>query len=75
MIIEFFVAKSLSYAELMGIPQLCEDLFDIVLVHAEVHKMHLSARFTDEGAISDIAMRGLTLLAINAIGIELVIGH
>ena len=75
MIIKFFVAKSLSDAELMWIPQLCKDLLNIVLVHAKVHEMDLGALFTDEDAVSDICMRGLTLLAIDAIGIELVIGH
>ena len=57
----------------MRIPHLCENLLYIVLVHAEIHQVDLGAGLANEGAVGDVGMSGLSLLAIDAIGVELVV--
>ena len=57
----------------MRIPHLCENLLYIVLMHAEVHQVDLGAGLADEGAVGDVGMSGLSLLTIDAIGVELVV--
>ena len=62
----------------MRVPILREDLLDVVLVHAEVHHVDLGAWLAEEGTIGDVCMRRLPLIAIDAVGIELVVrdqGH
>ena len=56
----------------MRIPQFCENLFDVMLVYTEVHKVHLRAWLTDKSAERDICMCGLSLLAIDTVRIELI---
>ena len=74
MVIELLVAEALGDIELMRVPILREDLLDVVLVHAEVHKVDLGARLADKSAVSDVGMRRLPLITVNAVGVELVIG-
>ena len=59
----------------MRVPQLREDLLDVVLVHAEGPDVHLRALLADEGAVGDVCVGGLTLVAVDAIGIELIVCH
>ena len=55
-IVELFVARALSNLQLMWIPKLSKDLFNVVLVHAKSKEMGLSARLTNESAIRDVAV-------------------
>lgn len=74
MIIECLVAVALDDIKLVRVPQLREDLLDVMLVHAKVHEVHLGTRLTEEGAISDVSMSRLPLVAINAVCVELIVG-
>jgi len=74
MVVESLVAEALCHVQLMGIPQLSEYLLDVVLVHAEVHKMDLGAWLTDESAMCDVSVSRLPLVAVDAVGVELVVG-
>ena len=71
-IVEYLVAKLLRHIELVGIPQLCENLLDIVLVHAKASQVGLSAELADECSVRDVCMGRLALEAIDAVGVELV---
>ena len=56
MIVEYFVAKLLRHIELVRIPQFCENLLDIVLVHAKASQVGLSAELADECSIGYVGM-------------------
>ena len=75
MVKEFLITEALCNLQLMRIPQFSEDLLDVMLVHAKVHKMDLSTLLADKGAVGDIAVRCLSLLTIDAVSVELVISH
>ena len=72
-VIELLIAEALGDVKLMRVPILRKDLLDVVLVHAEVHEVNLSARLADKSAVGDIGMCRLPLIAVNAVGVELVI--
>ena len=55
-IVEYFVAKLLHHIELVRIPQFCENLLDIVLVHAKASQVGLSAELADECSIGYVGM-------------------
>ena len=74
MIVEELIPEALGDIELMWVPILRENLLDVVLVHAEVHEVHLSTRLADKSAIGDISVRRLPLIAVDAVSVELVIG-
>lgn len=59
----------------MWIPELKENFFYVVLMHAKSGQVELGAGFADEGAVGDVCVRGLSLVAINAVSIELVVCH
>ena len=75
MVVEYFITVSLCYIKLVRIPILCEDLLDVVLVHAEVGQMCLRARLANERAIGYVCVRRLSLVAVDAVGIELIVRH
>ena len=72
-VVEQLVAIPLSNVQLMRVPILRKDLLDVMLVHAKVHYVDLGAGLAEEGAVSDVSMRRLPLIAIDAVGIELVV--
>lgn len=72
-IVEYFVAKLLRHIELVSIPQFCENLLNIVLVHAKASQVGLSAELADECSVGYISMGRLALEAIDAVGVELVV--
>ena len=72
-VVEQLVAIPLSNDQLMRVPILREDLLDVMLVHAKVHEVDLGARLAEERAIRDVGMRRLPLIAVDAVGIELVV--
>jgi len=74
-IVKLFVAKHSRNAQLVWIPELKENFFYVVLMHAKSGQVELGAGFTDEGAVGDVCVRGLSLVAINAVSIELVVCH
>ena len=59
----------------MWVPELGEDFFYVVFVHAESIQVELGAELTDECAVGDIRVRSLSLVAIDAVGIELIVCH
>ena len=70
---ESFVAVFLDDIELMRVPELRENLLDVVLVHAELHQMDLGTLLTDKCPIGDVSVGRLALLTVDTIGVELVI--
>ena len=74
-IVEYLVAKLLRHIELVGIPQFCEDLLDVVLVHAEARQVGLGAQLADERSVRDVGVGRLPLKAVDAVRVELVISH
>ena len=70
---ESFIAVFLDDIELMGVPELRENLLDVVLVHAELHQMDLGTLLTDKCAVGDIGVGGLALLTVDTVRVELVI--
>ena len=73
MIKELLIAKALDDIELVWVPILREDFLDVMLVHAKVHEVDLGARFADEGAVCDVSMGRLPLLAVDTVGVELIV--
>ena len=67
------IAKALDDIELMWVPILREDFLDVMLVHAKIHKVNLGARLTDKGAVCDVSMSRLPLLAVDTVGVELIV--
>ena len=59
----------------MWVPELGEDFVYVVFVHAESIQVELGAELTDECAVGDIRVRSLSLVAIDAVGIELIVCH
>lgn len=57
MLIEVLVTSASYHVELMWIPKLGENFFDVVLLHSEQSQVDLGANFADEGAIGDVSMR------------------
>ena len=74
-IVELFVAKYRRNVQLVGVPELGEDLFDVVLVHAEHSHVQLGAGLAYEGAVGDIRVGGLALVAVDAVRVELVVSY
>ena len=74
MVVEHFVAKLLRHIQLVSVPKLCEDLLDVVLVHAEARQVGLGAQLADERSVRDVGVGGLTLEAVYAVRVELVVG-
>ena len=70
---ESFVAVFLDDIELMRVPELRENLLDVVLVHAELHQMDLGTLLTDKCAVGDIGVGRLALLTVDTVRVELVI--
>ena len=77
-VVKHLIAVALHHVELVRVPMLRENLLHVVLVHAEVHEVDLGARLANEGAVGDVRVRRLPLIAVDAVGVELVVcdeGH
>ena len=72
-VVEHLIAEALHHVELVRVPMLRENLLHVVLVHAEVHEVDLGAGLADEGAVGDVRVRRLPLIAVDAVGVELVV--
>ena len=72
---ELLVSASLDHIKLMWVPELREDRFDVMLMHAEYLNVFLCTTFADESPIRDVGMRGCLLLAVDAVSIELIVYH
>ena len=77
-VVKHLIAVALHHVELVRVPMLRENLLNVVLVHTEVHEVDLGARLADESAVGDVRVRRLPLIAVDAVGVELVVcdeGH
>ena len=74
-LIKVEVASKLRNLYLVRVPELCESRSNIVLVGSKYSDMLLSTSLTDESTKCYIEVSGLLLLAVNAVGIEIVFAY
>ena len=74
-LIEVEVASKLRNLYLVRVPELCESRSNIVLVASKNSDMLLSTSLADESAKCYIEVGRLLLLAVDAVGIEIVFAN